>query len=172
MNEETKRGASSKPPLKNWFKRTWASLFVSEKPVPRKTRILNWLIAFFGLTTIALCIWGIPESLVQTDTQINNFWELVDDIYYAQANTTATLQVLSTQLVVLGASVTQIESETDRLVPLVERLGGAAGTAASDALNVLSTAANAVNGTSDAISSAVDAIDKYLGGVSSVFGCI
>lgn len=164
--DTTTESSGNKPPAKNRLKQCFTSFFGSQSNLPRKTRILNWLIALFGLTTVALCIWGIPESLIQTSTQIDSFWDLVDGVYDAQAATVAELRVLSSQLVVLEASVQQINTETDRLVPIVSGIGGAVGDTLTQALGLLDTAANSVTTVSNTIESAVDAIDTYLGGVS------
>lgn len=164
-DEKLKENESSKnktAPSKSIIQGLKAS-FASQSNVPRKTRILNWLIALFGLTTVALCIWGIPESLTQTATQIDTFWDLVDGVYDALDATVAELQILSSQLIILDSSVQQINTETDKLTPLVANLGGVVGDTLTQALGLLDTAADSVTTVSSAIESAVNSLETYLG---------
>ena len=144
---------------------TKPSFSESVKTCAKNTSILQWVLAFFGLATIGLCLWGIPESLNQTDTQINEFWELVDSIDHAQGNTSAILASLSGQMNVLGESLQQISTSSDRITALLTPLGGF-GNAVGLGIAELETAAGGVDTAQGAIDTGVTAIDTYVGGVS------
>lgn len=38
------------------------------------------LLALVAIATVGMCIWGIVVSVDNTDSQITNFWELVDNV--------------------------------------------------------------------------------------------
>lgn len=123
------------------------------------------LIAFFALSTVALSIWGIPETLIQTDSQINTFWDILYDIRDAQANTTAELAVLNAQLEILETSVQQISNETSRLKDILRPLGSI-GAAVAEGLTLIEEAAKGVATVQQAIREAIRALERYVGGVS------
>ena len=133
----------------------------------RQARILQALTMFFGLSTIALSIWGIPETLIQTNNQIYTFWDILYDIRDASNNTTQQLTVLYGQLDTLQTSVQQISNETSRIQTIVRRLGPVGETVA-DALDLIQQAASGIVTVQNATRDAIAALNRYVAGVSTV----
>ena len=133
----------------------------------RRGRILQALTMFLGLSTIALSMWGIPETLVQTSNQIYTFWDILYDIRDASNNTTQQLTVLYGQLDTLQISVQQISNETRRIQTIVRRFGPVGETVA-DALDLIQQAASGIVTVQNATRDAIAALNRYVAGVSTV----
>lgn len=132
----------------------------------RWAHVLQWLVAFLAVLTAIMGIWAIPETLIQTSTQIDSFWSLLDDIRGAQAETSKELVILSDHLFTFRSSVRQISTESNKLEALLRSLGETGATIA-DGLDILDEAANREPVVLRALESAITALDNYIGNVSS-----
>ena len=127
---------------------------------------MQTLIVLFMLATIALSGWGIASSLDKTDTQITNFWGLVNDVDARVDNTTQNLQNLDDQLAVLQSSTATLDDNIGPIEQiLAQATGGQLDPAVSSALNCLGSASSVIGQTREGIQEGINTVQQYMGDV-------
>lgn len=76
------------------------------------TRVMQILIAALALATTGVAAWGLAASIKDTDSQITDFWALVDSVDGKVNSTTTLLNNLSNQISTLQASVNTLNSQS------------------------------------------------------------
>ena len=75
------------------------------------TSILQWSIALLALATAGVSCWGIQASLANTDSQVSNFWGIVDQIDAKVNSSTILLNALASNLATLQTSAVTIDRQ-------------------------------------------------------------
>jgi hypothetical protein len=130
-------------------------------PTSGCTRFMQILILFLTLATVACSGWGIAASLQSTDTQITNFWNLVDTVEQKADNTTKGLETLDSSLAILETSIKTVDNDSATLDTALAALGNT-NPAVSTAINSLSSATPVIEQARSGIQSGIQAIDEYM----------
>jgi hypothetical protein len=100
-------------------------------------------------------------SLESTDSQIPNFWSLVDTIEQSADNTTKGLQRLDSSLAILETSINTLDSDSEELDAAFAQLGYS-NSDISNAIDSLNDATPVIEDARSGIDSGIQAIDDYL----------
>lgn len=139
-----------------------ASLWQRWRARRRGERWLLGIIAFLGLATVGLCLWGIPESLTETNSQIDDFWDLFDNIDNTQRNTTAQLVALRAELETVENALQTLSNEDLTVLQQLPGPLGDVGDTIVNGLTGLTAGVAAIGVANDAIDSALVALDTYV----------
>lgn len=159
IKEQQRSSFGAPPGTQQSFGRSSRSL--QPPPTSGCTRFLQVLILFLTLATVACSGWGMYESLQSTDSQVSNFWSLVDTVEEKAYNTTKGLQTLDSSLAILETSINTLDSDSAALDEAFAALGNT-NPDVSNAINSLSDAMPVIEGVRSGIGSGIQAIDDYL----------
>ncbi len=101
------------------------------------------------------------ESFISTDSQITNFWDLVDTVEQKADNTTQGLETLDSSLATLETSIKSLDSDSAQLNQALSALGNTDPTV-TNAINSLSNAIPVIDQARSGIDSGIQAINDYL----------
>jgi len=102
------------------------------------------------------------ESIKSTDTQVPNFWSLVDSVEGIADNTTESLRNLESSLATLETSISTLDADSAALGQAFADLG-LNNPAVFDAIDSLTDAFPVINNARSDIVSGIQAVDDYLG---------
>ena len=128
--------------------------------------MLRWMVALLAASTVILGVLGIPDTLIQTNSQINQFWNLLNDIQAAQSNTSQELHVLNRHLSTIKSSAVQIAKDKTQFQAALESFG-VLGPVFGGALDLIQQVASQETVIQNGIGSAIKALDAYIGDVSN-----
>ena len=132
----------------------------------RWAHVVRWMVVLLAASTVILGIWGIPQTLVHTNSQINQFWNLLNDIQAAQAATSQELHVLNRHLSTIKSSAVQIAKDKTQFQAALESFG-VLGPVFGGALDLIQQVASQETVIQNGIGSAIKALDAYIGDVSN-----
>ncbi|KAL4425915.1 hypothetical protein ABPG75_009931 [Micractinium tetrahymenae] len=176
LEQPEKAQQQPQQPAPRWWQRAWSTLTAG--------RVLKWLIVLLALATMAVCGWGLAESIYATNGLVDSFWLLVERARDLVLELEGAMASLGESLGEVAGTLSTVQGVLQKIVDTVQGIpviGGLIGKAlpmdkieelvgpkAESAISGIESGAALINGTllpviNDKVLPAIDSITQHEG---------